>query len=172
MEMQPARNYKFDFKNDRFWIWAMVLPFGLICWVIPFVLFFGLFSISNSPDWFPMFGFIFMGIPAYLVGWIFVYSFMEGIYTKVTFTENWISIRLPWLVFPLLPVVKKIDIGEVHRLDLFAHYGTRTAVYLYFYDRGKERHFYLPRFKNNPNYINEIVTIQKKVEANYPPAEL
>jgi hypothetical protein len=172
METPPVRCYKFNFLKDRFWIWAMVLPFGLICWAIPFAVFFGLLIIRNSPNWFPMFGFIFLGIPAYLVGWIFVYSFMEGIYTKVTITENWISIRLPWLIFPVLPITKKVDIDEINRMNLFAPYGSRTAVFLYFYDRSKERHFYLPRFKHNQNYINDILTIQKKVEANHAPTNL
>lgn len=168
--LRSSRRYRFNFWKDRFWIWALVLPFGLICWVLPFIIFFGLLNTRNSPDWFPLFGFLFLGLPGYLVGWIFVYSFMEGIYTRVTIAENWISIRLPWLLFPVFPVVKRIEINEIRRADLFARYGSRTAVFLYYDDRGKERHFYLPMLQYDPAYKQEMFTLKKRVEADYPAA--
>ncbi|NMC78240.1 MAG: hypothetical protein GYA59_02660 [Chloroflexi bacterium] len=159
------RSYKFNFWKDKFWMWALALPFGLICWAIPFVLFVGLLNTDNSPGWFPFFAFVFLGVPGYLVGWIFVYSLMEGIYTRVTFAENRVSLRLPWIVFPLIPVVKKIDLERIRRVNLFTPYGSRTAIFLYFFENNKERHFYLPKFKNNPLYLDEIMAIQKRVEA-------
>lgn len=163
--LQQSRSYKFHFWKDKFWIWALVLPCGLICWAIPFVLLFGLGKISNSPDWFPYFGFLFLGIPAYLIGWIFVYSLMEGIYTKVTLTDDKISIRLPWLIFPILPVTKRIDVTKINRVNLFARYGSRIAVFLYYKNRrGKERHFYLPMFQYDPAYRQEMQALQAKVE--------
>jgi hypothetical protein len=158
------RSYKFNFWKDGFGLWAFVLPFGLIGWAIPFVLFIGLMNASNSPDWFPYFVSIVLGIPAYLVGWIFVYSLMEGIYTKVTFTEEWVSVRLPWLIFPVIPVVKKINLDQILKIDAYAHYGSRIAVYLYYLKGNKERRFYLPKFKNSPGYGEEILAIQKKLE--------
>jgi hypothetical protein len=166
------RTYKFNFIKDRFWMWAVTLPFGLICWAIPFVMFFGLLNTRNSPGWFPFFGFIMLGIPGYLIGWIFVYSLMEGIYTKVTFAENWISIKLPWLIFPLLSIEKRIEIGEIHRVNLFAPYGSRMAVFLYYYSNNKEKHFYIPRFKDNPAYMEEILEVKKRVEVDYSPENL
>jgi len=166
------KTYKFNFWKDRFWVWALVLPFGLICWAIPFVLLFGLMDAKNTPDWFPIFGFIFVGIPAYLVGWIFVYSLMEGIYTKVTITENRVSIRLPWLIFPIIPVEKGIDLARIQRINLFAAYGSRSAVFLYYFEKNKERHFYLPRYKNNPTYMKEIFAIQKRVEPDLSPPNI
>jgi len=165
------RNYKFNFLKDGFWVWALSLPIGLICWVIPFVLLFGLMNAGNAPGWFPIFGFILLGIPAYLVGWIFIYSLMEGIYTKVTIADEWVSVRLPWLIFPIFPITKKIDFDGIHRVNLFAPYGSRLAVYLYFHKNNKERHFYLPRFKNNPPYLEEILAIQKRVESVNPSVE-
>jgi hypothetical protein len=165
------RAYKFNFWDDRFWIWVLALPFGMISWAIPLVLLLGLMNAGNAPGWFPYFGFILLGIPGYLVGWIFVYSLMEGLYTKVTIADNWVSVRLPWLVFPLIPVVKRINLDQIHRINLFAPYGSRTAVFLYYLKNNKERHFYLPRFKNNPAYIEEMIAIQKRVESLYPPAE-
>ena len=165
------RNYKFNFWKESFWAWALVLPFGLISWAISFVLFFGLMNANNTPGWFPLFGFIYLGIPGYLVGWIFVYSLMEGLYTKVTIADTWVSIRLPWLIFPLIPVVKRINLEQIHRINLFAPYGSRIAVFLYFFKKKKERHFYLPRFKYNPPYIEEMVAMQKRVESLNPSAE-
>lgn len=65
----------------------------------------------------------------------------------------------------------KIDLGEIHRTNLFAHYGSRTAIFLFYYQKNKDRHFYIPKFKNNPAYIAQIVAVQKRVESNYPPAK-
>jgi hypothetical protein len=168
---EKLRTFKFNFWKDGFWAWIIALPFGLICWAVPFVLFFGLLNMDNSPGWFPYFGFIFTGIPAYWVGLIFVYSLMEGITTKVTIADNWVSIRLPWLVFPIFSITRRIDLENIHRINLFAPYGSRIAVYLYFYKNNRERYFYLPRFKNNPPYMEEILSIQKRVETVYPTVE-
>jgi hypothetical protein len=165
---ENLRVYKFNFWKDGFWVWIVVLPFGLISWAIPFVLLLGLMNTVNAPDWFSYFGFILLGVPGYLVGWIFVYSLMEGIYTKVTIADEWVAVRLPWLIFPIIPIEKKINLDQIHRINLFAPYGSRMAVYLYFLSNNKERHFYLPRFKNNPPYIEEIIAIQKRVESVYP----
>ena len=150
----------------------MVLPVGLISWVIPFIIYFGLKRLTGQPDWFPAFGFVFLGILLYWMGWIFIYSVMEYVYTKVTISENQVSIRLPWVVFPLIPVEKEIELDQVHRIDLFAQYGTRTAVFMYYYKNGKERHFYIPRYKYNPAYLEEILKIQKRIESKYPPPEV
>jgi hypothetical protein len=165
---ENLRAYKFNFWKDGFWTSIVALPFGLITWAVPFVLLLGLMNMDNTPGWFPYFGFFMVGIPGYLVGWIFVYSLMEGIYTKVTISDEWVAVRLPWLIFPLIPVVKRINLDQIHRINLFAPYGSRTAVYLYFLNNNKERHFYLPRFKNNPPYIEEMIALQKRVESVYP----
>jgi hypothetical protein len=150
------RTYRFHFIKDHFWIWAVLIPFGIICWVLPFIIFWGLGRMSNSPAWFPYFGFVFLGIPCYLIGWIFVYSVMEGIYTRVAFTNQTISIRFPSLVFPLIPVERTLDIYKIQRVDMFARYGTRIAVFLFYNQEGKERRFYIPRFKHNPAYDEEL----------------
>jgi len=162
-------SYKFNFWKDRFWVWALCLPFGLICWAIPFVLFFGLSKADNAPGWFPLFGFVFLGLPSYLVGWIFVYSLMEGLYTKVTMTDSWVSIRLPWLIFPIIPVVKRIDLERIRRINLFAPYGSRAAVFLYYFEKNKERHFYLPRFEHNPAYIQIMMALKDRIEPSLIP---
>lgn len=165
----PFKSYKFDFWKDHFWVWALGLPFGLICWAVPFVVLFGLSKANNAPGWFPIFGFIFLGIPCYLVGWIFVYSLMEGIYTKVTIAENWVSIRLPWLIFPLIPVVRRIDLARIRRINLQAPYGSRAAVFLYYYEKNKERHYYLPRFEHNIPYIRIMMALKNRIEPPLSP---
>ncbi|MHC1783783.1 MAG: hypothetical protein AB9891_13685 [Anaerolineaceae bacterium] len=159
---QNQRNYRFHFMKDHFWMWAVLVPFGIICWVLPFVILWGLGRTSNSPAWFPYFGFIFLGIPCYLIGWIFIYSLMEGIYTRVTFCQDQITIRLPWLVFPLVPVKKSLDLYQVQKVDMFARYGTRIAVFLYYIQEGKERRFYLPRFQHDPDYQEELRILQNR----------
>jgi hypothetical protein len=160
----PLKTFKFDFWKDHFWIWALGLPVGLICWVVPFVVFIGLSKADNTPGWFPFFGFIFLGIPCYLLGWIFIYSLMEGIYTKVTLAESWVSIRLPWLIFPLIPVVKKMDLACIRRINLEAPYGSRAAVFLYYLKNNKERHFYLPRFNHNIPYLRQMMALMDRIE--------
>ena len=167
--MNPIRSYHFDFKKDRVWMWALVLPFGLIAWAVPAVLFYGLRA-TNSPTWFaPFMAFIFLGIPFYLVGWIFVYSFMEGVFSKVTSTSQWVTLRTPWLVFPLIMVTKKLVLEKVKRVNLFAPYGSRIAVFLFYLKGKKERRFYLPKFKHSPEYLEEMTAIQNRVE---PPASV
>jgi hypothetical protein len=42
---------------------------------------------------------------------------------------------------------------------------------LYYFKGNKERHFYLPRFKNNPGYREEILALQKRVESLHPTVE-
>jgi len=160
----PLKTFKFDFWKDHFWVWALGLPVGLICWVVPFVVFMGLLSEDNTPGWFPFFGFILLGIPCYLAGWIFVYSLMEGFFTKVTLAESWVSIRLPWIIFPLIPVVKRIDLARIRRINLEAPYGSRDAVFLYYLENNKERHFYLPRFNHNIPYLRIMMALMNRIE--------
>ena len=42
-------------------------------------------------------------------------------------------------------------------------YGTRTAIYLYHHESKKQRKFYLPRLKNQPNYLDEFRTINARL---------
>ncbi len=96
-------------------------------------------------------------------GWIFVYSVMEWIYTRVVFSDMQISLRLPWVIFPLIPVIKKLDLYKIHRVDDFARYGTRTAVLLYYDDdNGEERQLYIPKFQHDPEYLQEIQMLRER----------
>ena len=167
----PNRSYKFDFIKDRFWIWFLVLPFGLICFAVPLVVYFGLKHLNGQPDWFPFFGLVILGIPCYLVGWIFLYSVMEYVYTKVTISENQVDLRLPSLMLPILPVHKQINLDQVHRIDTFARYGSRVAIFLYFYHKNKERHFYLPKFRFDQEYLEVVKSLRMRIESRVPQPE-
>jgi len=61
---------------------------------------------------------------------------------------------MPWLIFPLIPVEKKIGIHSIERMDLFGRYGTRRAVYLYYLKNSRQKKFYLPWFQHDPRYWN------------------
>ena len=167
----PNRSYKFDFIKDRFWIWFLALPFGLICFAVPLVVYFGLKQLNGQPDWFPFFGLVFLGIPSYLVGLIYLYSVMEYVYTKVTISENKVDLRMPSLLLPILPVHKQINLGQVHRIDTFARYGSRVAIFLYFYQKNKERHFYLPKFRFDQEYMEVVKSLRMRIESRVPQPE-
>ncbi len=170
------KSFRFDFWKDKFWIWIILSPLGFVCWVIPFFGLTGMFDFSSSPGWLPYFSFMLLGIPCYLIGWIFIYQVMEWVYTKVMINNERISVRLPWVIFPLIPVMKRLDRSRIEHVDLSAPYGTRTAVFLYYHDRKKYRHFYLPKFLHSSAYFQEIVKIKQEVDPepvwNDQPAEV
>jgi hypothetical protein len=89
---------------------------------------------------------------------------MEGIFTKVTLAKSWVSIRLPWLIFPLIPVKRRIDLACIRRINLEAPYGSRAAVFLYYLKNNKERHFYLPRFNHNIPYLRQMMALKDRIE--------
>ncbi len=149
------QTYHFDFFRDRVWMWALVLPLGFLCWLLSFVVLWGLIGTGLDVGTSIIIS-LMLGIPAYFIGWIFIYSYMEGVITRVTFTETEIRHRTPWLIFPLFWVTKKISIERIEEIAMNIPYGTRIAIYLYYHEGNKKRKFYLPRFKNQPNYLDEI----------------
>lgn len=170
------KSFRFDFWKDKFWIWVILSPLGVVCWAIPFFGLTGVFDFSSSPGWLPYFSFMLLGIPCYLIGWIFIYQVMEWVYTKVMINNERISVRLPWVIFPLIPVMKRLDRSRIEHVDLAVPYGTRTAVFLYYHDRKKYRYFYLPKFLHSSAYFQEIVKIKQEVDPepvwNDQPAEV
>jgi hypothetical protein len=151
-----SRSYHFNFVKDRFWIWAVLLPFGLICWFLPFVVLYGLMNTGLGKNTSAVIAFLFLGIPCYLVGWIFVYSLMEGIITRVTFTDTEIRYRTPNKMFPIFWGTKKVLKENINNIAMNVPYGTRAAIYLYYSKKSKRRNFYLPKFKNQPDYLKEF----------------
>jgi|LDZU01.1.fsa_nt_gi hypothetical protein len=151
-----SRSYHFDLKKDRFWIWIVTLPFGLISWAIPFVLLWGLMGTGLEQSTSIVIAFIFLGIPAYLVGWIFVYSLMEGLITRVSFTDSEIIHRTPSLIFPLFWKTKKIQVSDIENINFYAPYGSRIAILLFVHRGNKIKKYYLPRFKDQPEYLREF----------------
>lgn len=161
---QQFRSYKFHFIKDHFLIWAVASPLGLICWALPVVLFLGLRDTGDVSLAF--FVSVILGVICYLLGIIFIYQLMEGIYTRVTFTDDHILRRLPWLFFPLIQVKKQLDLNQVQHIELYAHYGTRKAVFLYYKKNKREKKFYIPRFEHDPAYLHELAAL----DARFAPA--
>ena len=155
--------YHFDFFKDKVWMFALILPIGFLCWLLPFVLLWGLARSGLEMGTSIIIAFLLLGVPAYLVGWVIIYSYMEGVITRVTFTETEIRHRTPWMPFPLFWLTKKISIEKIEDIALNIPYGTRTAIYLYYHEGKKQRKFYLPRFKNQPNYLEEFRVINVRL---------
>lgn len=155
------RVYHFDLIKDHGWIWLVTLPFGLVCWVIPFVLLWGLTGTGMEKSTAAVIAFLFLGVPAYLIGWIFVYSFMEVLITRVSFSDGTIDHRKPLLIFPLVWNTKKIAVTEIENVDLFAYYGTRLAILLFLRRGNKTRKYFLPQFKDQPAYLDEFSRFKK-----------
>jgi len=153
---KDIRKYHFNFIKDRFWIWAIVLPIGLICWFLPFFIFQGLQSTGLERNTSIAIAYLFLGLPSYLIGWIFVYSLMEGLITRVTFSSTQITLRTPWKIFPLFWAINRVGIDKIESINMQVPYGTRYAIFLYYRRKNKVRKFYLPRFNNQPNYLKEF----------------
>jgi len=155
-------SYHFDLKKDRFLLWIFLLPIGLISWVLPFVLFWGLMDTGLEQDTSIVIAFLFLGLPAYLIGWIFVYSVMEGLITRVSFSDSKIFHRTPSLIFPLLWKTKIISISDIENINFQTPYGSRTAILLLAHRGNRIKKYFLPRFKNQPEYLQEFQAFSKE----------
>jgi len=161
--VNDKHTYHFDFFRDRVWMFALILPIGFLCWLLPFVLLWGLMRSGLEMGTSIIIAFLLLGVPAYLVGWVIIYSYMEGVITRVSFTDNEIRHRTPWMPFPLFWLTKKISIEKIEDIAMNIPYGTRIAVYLYFHKGKKQCKFYLPRFKNQPDYVDEFRAINTRL---------
>lgn len=155
-------SYHFELKKDHFWMWIVALPIGLISWALPFVLLWGLIGTGLEEGMSLVIAFLFLGIPAYLVGWIFVYSLMEGLITRVSFSDTEIFHRTPSLIFPLFWKTKKINISDIENINFQAPYGSRTAILLFVHRGNKIKKYFLPRFKDQPKYLREFQVFNKE----------
>ena len=162
-------SFRFRFWKDRVWVWTFLLPLGVICWGMPVVVLLGLKS-SEMPIVARIMVLVFLGIPAYLVGYIFVYNFIEGIFTKVTITDQKISHQAPWVIFPLILVTKNIAIPSIHHIDLMVGYGIGRFAVQVGYQRGeKKRYAFIPQFKDS-EYIRTVVALKNWLEVSPVPA--
>jgi len=59
-----------------------------------------------------------LGLPAYLVGYIFIYFFMEGLFTRVTFTLQNVHHPTPGKIFPLLLTTTKLEYVKIENITL------------------------------------------------------
>ncbi len=155
--------YHFEFFKDRVWMWALILPLGFLCWLLPFILLWGLIGTGLKTGASIVIALFMLGVPAYLIGWVIIYSYMEGVITRVTFTDDEVRHRTPWLIFPLIWVTRKIPIKTIEDIAMNIPYGSRIAIYFYYHQGQKQRKFYLPRFRNQPDYLEEIRAINARL---------
>lgn len=161
-------SYHFSIIKDHGWLWIVTLPFGLISWALPFVLVPGLIDTGLEQATALVIGCLFLGIPALLIGWIFVYSFMEMLITRVTFSESIIYHRTPLLIIPVFWRTRKIAVSNIEDINFFARYGTRFAILLTIHNGNKTRNYFLPRFKDQPDYLDEFRALQKDLGGSQP----
>ncbi len=159
---ESLRSYHFSLKKDHGWLWVVTIPVGLCCWVIPFVICWGLIGTGLSQGTATIIAFLFLGIPAYMIGWIFVYSFMEVIITRVSFSDSTIYHRAPLLLIPILWRTKKIKIADIENINFSIRSGSRSAILVLFHRGNKVKKHLLPRFKDQPEYLQEFKTFDIK----------
>ncbi len=164
MPEQNKLSFRFDFWMERVWVWTLLLPLGVVCWGMPIAMLFAL-AAPNMPDGARIFmALVLIGIPAYLVGYIFVYNFVEGVFTRVTLTDEKISFRTPWVIFPAFLVTKRVPIVEIEQVRLMVPHGMgRFTVLVTYQQDGRWRAIHLPQFKNS-QYIQVMKALQERVE--------
>jgi len=158
------KTFRFNFWKDRFWLWFLLLPIGISCWIFPIC-----FSINFRTD-FPtlssLFLFLFFaGIPCFLAGWIFIYQVMVWFYMQVTIDNNWIIARYPMQYLPIIPKIYKIYIPRIERIEYGSSFGLGFAFNLYYRDeKNYLNRFPLPIFRFNREYGKAIDSILQKVD--------
>ena len=164
MSEQNKSSFHFRFLKDKVWVWVLLLPLGVVCWGMPFIMLAALMS-PDIPNGVSIFmALVLIGIPAYLVGYIFFYNFIEGIFTRVTITGQKISFRTPWVVFPVLLMTKNIPVSNIEQIRFMVSYGIgRFAVQVAYQQGERKRILHLPQFKNS-QYIQAMKAVQERVE--------
>jgi hypothetical protein len=163
MSDQNTASFHFSFWKERVWVWALMLPLGILFWGMPAAMLFAL-AAPNVPEGLGIFmALVLIGIPAYLVGYIFIYNFIEGVFTRVTITDQKVSFRTPWVIFPVLLVTKNIPILKIEQVRFNASYGIGRLAVQTAYQQGKrKRVLHLPQFKDD-QYIQAMKALQERV---------
>ncbi|MGD0174187.1 MAG: hypothetical protein ABSC61_07120 [Anaerolineales bacterium] len=159
-------SFHFHFWKEHVWVWVLLLPLGIVCWSFPFLI-----LLSAAFADFPtaariMLGCGFLGIPGYLVGYIFIYNFMDFVFTRVVLSQENISFRTPWAIFPVVLRTKKIPAAGIRQIRIGLDTGMgRPTVQVEYQTENDERHrrVSLPRFKDE-RYLPMIRTLQEKIE--------
>lgn len=156
--------FRYPFWKDKVWVWTPLLPIGILCWGMPIAMLFALAS-PNVPNGVRIFmALILIGVPAYLVGYIFIYSFIEGVFTKVAINDQQISYRTPWVVFPVVLVTKKIALSDIEQIRFMVSYGIGRFAIRVAYRQGKRVCIlHLSQFRDS-QYIQAMKAVQARVE--------
>lgn len=158
------KTFRFNFWQDRFWVWFLLFPIGIACWIFPIYFYFK-FQIDISPIPYFFMILIFVGIPCYLAGWIFIYKIMVWFYTRVVIDEDWIVMRHPVRLFPIIPKICKLYIPKIEHVDYSSSLG--LGFVFAFYYRNQKRlvdRFLLPNFRFDHEYGKMIIQIRQKVD--------
>jgi hypothetical protein len=170
MPEQNKLSFHFNFWKEHVWVWTLLLPLGVVCWGMPIAMLFAL-AAPNVPEGARIFmALVLIGVPAYLVGYIFVYNFVEGIFTRVTLTDEKVSFRTPWVIFPVFLVTKHVPLVEIEQVRLMVPHGMgRFTVLVTYQQDGRRQAIHLPQFKNS-QYIQAMKALQERVEPASIPA--
>lgn len=153
------KTFKPRFKEDRQWIFILLLPLGLPCFVLPVLIFVAIQS-ENIGSMLLAGGFL--GIPIYLVGIIPTFLFVNSCFSNVTFTEDRVIIKSPKPLFPFFLVKKTImndDIIDV--MDMRMKGDRHQFQFKYSNNGGRIRSIYLPQIKNE-EYTRMVLAFKKK----------
>ena len=157
----PSHSYKYRFWKDHYWIWILLIPIGLISWALPVILFVGLNS-SHMPLNAIVLVVVVLGIPSYIAGCAFFYGLMQGISTRVTISEDTISLKKPWFPFPFFTRTRRIRLADISQLKMSLGFGGGTITLFVHKNASKKiRQIPLPQFKDT-DYLREMVAIKTR----------
>ena len=152
--------FKPRFKEDREWVFILLLPLGLLCLILPIFIFVAIQSKDNVNTLGNIFlagGFL--GIPAYFIGIIPVFLFTNGCLSSVSFTEDEIIIKMPKVLFPFFLFRKTIKYDQIIDVMSIKMKNDRYQFQLR-YSKGKRVcSTYLPMIKND-EYTKKILSLK------------
>jgi hypothetical protein len=150
----------------RILVWVFLLPLGILMWLLPFSIFLSAIFADFPTAAKILLACGFLGIPGYLVGYIFFYNVMEGVFTRVIFSRNQIAFRTPSVIFPLWMVTKRIPVESIRKIRIGLSPGIgRDAIQVDYQTNAenKSRRLRLPRFPDRL-YLQRIRTLEARIE--------
>jgi hypothetical protein len=161
-DMAPEENtrnsFRFQFWKEKVWVGLLLLPLGMLVCGLPIFLFFVL-ELPLGARVLVELAFI----PAYIGGGLIFYIVFSLVFTRVVITSQTIALHTPRLIFPFLPVTKKIPIEQIKQIQFMVpHFIWRSAIELTTRQGDKNRRVKIPQFKDS-QYIQNLRTIQARI---------
>lgn len=151
------RTYRPHFGADRLWVFVYIFLTGIaICGLA----FFLMGTTRNEPIEAVLVMVFVAVIPIFLSGWICLFFSLDAFFSQITFTEQEIRYRKASKFFPLIPVTRKLLLIKIERIDILVQSET---VNLYFHHGKKAKVFRLPRFRRQPQYLEEFHRLNEKL---------